>query len=50
MVKMEDVYRSPGRDCRRCGGHGVLDEGTKANPQEKSCPDCNPNKGRRPFL
>lgn len=50
MAKMEDIYRSPGRDCAKCGGHGVVEEGSKANPQENPCPECNPNKRGRPFV
>lgn len=49
MAKMEDIYRSPGRDCDKCEGKGVVIEGTRANPQEVPCPKCNPNKRGRPF-
>lgn len=50
MAKMEDVYRSPGRDCKKCEGYGVINEGTKAHPQEVPCPECNANKRGRAFL
>lgn len=50
MAKMEDVYRSPGRNCAKCGGDGVVMEGSKANPQEKPCPDCNADKRGTAFL
>lgn len=49
MAKMGDIYRSPGRDCDRCDGYGVINEGTDANPQEVPCPKCNPNKRGRAF-
>lgn len=50
MAKMEDIYRSPGRDCQKCGGKGVVMAGSKANPQEHPCPECNPNKKKVPFV
>lgn len=50
MAKMEDVYRSPGRDCKRCGGYGEVTEGSQANPQKKPCPDCNPEKREVAFV
>lgn len=34
-----------GKQCDRCKGHGVIDApGSKAHPQEKPCPKCNPDK------
>ncbi len=50
MTKMEDIYRSPGRDCKKCGGKGVVMEGSRANPQERPCPECNPEKREVPFV
>lgn len=44
MAKMKDIYHSPERDCARCGGIGVVIEGTRAHPQEKPCPECNADK------
>lgn len=50
MAKKKDVYRFPDRDCKVCGGRGVVMAGTKANPQEHPCPKCNPNKNKVPFI
>lgn len=50
MAKMGDIYHSPGRDCSKCDGYGVVMEGSRANPQERPCPDCNADKRGRAFL
>ena len=50
MAKMGDIYRSPGRDCKNCGGDGEVTEGTKAHPQKKPCPVCNPDKQKVAFI
>lgn len=47
---MGDIYRSPGRDCAECGGKGVVLAGSRANPQERPCLDCNPDKQEGPNL
>lgn len=44
MAKLGDIWGSPGRDCGTCGGDGVVLGGSRANPQEKPCPDCNSDK------